>query len=40
MEINILLGAQFRISLIENAVIKCDRGQFEKKPAGKKVLGQ
>ena len=31
MESNILVGAQFRISLIENAVIKCDRGQFGKK---------
>lgn len=36
MESNILVGAQFRISLIENAVIKCDRGQFGKKCSGDK----
>ena len=40
MEINILLGAQFRISSIENAVIKCDKeDNLKKSRRGKKSSG-
>ena len=39
MQNNILVDAQLRINLIENAAIKCDRGQFEKRLSGKKDPG-